>query len=110
MKATRPPYGRVWVWTVSALLLGIAVTGCSTGEAPRNVDALTLEALNDPGGTLRAEEVHLRLAALDTLDGERPNLGSLSDAVWIRVSGWQGAPRQARASSTTRPSIRSRPS
>ncbi|MEC8597203.1 MAG: 7TM diverse intracellular signaling domain-containing protein [Bacteroidota bacterium] len=96
MTVTRPPYGRVWVWTVSALLLGIAVTGCSTGEAPRNVDALILEALNDPGGTLRAEEVHLRLAALDTLDGERPNLGSLRDAVWIRVSGWQGAPRQAR--------------
>ena len=96
MKATRPPYGRVWVWTVSALLLGFAVTGCSTGEAPRNVDALTLEALHDPGGTLRAEEVHLRMAALDTLDGERPNLGSLPDAVWIRVSGWQGAPRQAR--------------
>ena len=96
MTGTRPPYGRVWVWTVSALLLGFAFTGCSTGESPRNVDALTLEALNDPDGSLRAEEVHLRLAALDTLDGERPNLGSLSDAVWIRVSGWQGAPRQAR--------------
>ena len=42
MTGTRPPYGRVWVWTVSALLLGFAFTGCFTGESPRNVDALTL--------------------------------------------------------------------
>lgn len=93
--ALRPPYGRVWVWTLSVLLGGLLLSGCSDG-GPRNVDALTLEVLHDPGGNLRAEEVHLRLAALDTLVGERPNLGSLSDAMWIRVSGWQGAPRQAR--------------
>ncbi len=93
--ALRPPYGRVWVWTLSVLLGGLLLSGCSD-VGPRNVDALTLEVLHDPGGNLRAEEVHLRLAALDTLVGERPNLGSLSDAMWIRVSGWQGAPRQAR--------------
>jgi len=78
------------------LVMGVALSGCSDAGGPRNVDALTLEALHDPEGTLRAEEVHLRLAALDTLEGERPNLGSVSDAVWIRVSGWQGASRQAR--------------
>ena len=95
MTVSRPPYGRVWAWTLAVLLAGSGLCGC-TGDGPRNVDALRLEVLHDPDGSLRAEEVHLRLAALDTLEGERPNLGSLADALWIRVSGWQGAPRQAR--------------
>lgn len=90
-----PPYGRVWVLTLSVFLGGLLLSGCSDA-GPRNVDELTLEVLHDPGGNLRAGEVYLRHAALDTLQGERPNLGSLTDAVWIRVSGWQGAPRQAR--------------
>ena len=95
MTSSRPPYGRVWTWTLAVLLAGSMLCGCA-GDGPKNVDALHLEVLHDPDGTLRAEEVHLRLAALDTLDGERPNLGSLSDALWVRVNGWQGAPRQAR--------------
>lgn len=45
---------------------------------------------------LRPEQVHLQRASLKGLDGERPNLGSSSSAWWIRVSGWQGAPRNAR--------------
>ena len=90
-----PPYGRVWALTLSFFLGGFLLSGCSDA-GPRNVDALTLEVLHDPEGNLRAEEVYLRHAALDTVQGERPNLGSLTDAIWIRVSGWQGAPRQAR--------------
>lgn len=91
-----PPYGRVhlrrWVWALLALPL---LTGCGNtgGQA---VDALTLEAFEDPTSMVRPEQVHLKVASLERLKGERPNLGSSESAHWIRVSGWQGAPRNVR--------------
>jgi signal transduction histidine kinase len=69
--------------------------GCGGGESV-TVDALRLEAFEDATRMLRPEQVHLQRASLKGLDGERPNLGSSSSAWWIRVSGWQGAPRNAR--------------
>lgn len=78
---------------MAAMALGLG--GCAMDvEGP--VDALRLELLDDPQANLRADEVHLHRAALVPLDSERPNLGMTSGAVWLRVTGWQGAPRQAR--------------
>ena len=45
---------------------------------------------------VRPEQVHLKSASLVRLDGDRPNLGSSESAHWVCVSGWQGAPRNAR--------------
>ena len=55
-----------------------------------------LESFRDPTGMVRPEQVHLKATSVERLDGDRPNLGSTGDAVWIRVSGWQGAPRNVR--------------
>ncbi len=55
-----------------------------------------LESFRDPTGMVRPEQVHLKATTVARLDGDRPNLGSTGDAVWIRVSGWQGAPRNVR--------------
>ena len=49
-----------------------------------------------PTGTLRPEQVHLKQGSVQRLEGARPNLGSSSSAFWVQVSGWQGAPRNAR--------------
>ena len=58
MTVTRPPYGRVWVWTVSALLLGIAVrellgcglsgSGVSVTVSPAKYDHVTALASPSP--------------------------------------------------------------
>lgn len=96
MTAFRPPYGRVRMPGM-VLLLGLALllTGC--GEQGRTaVDALVLESVVDESGLLRPEQVHLKSGGLTRLDGDRPNLGSSESAVWVRVNGWQGAPRNAR--------------
>ena len=50
MTVSRPPYGRVWVWTLAVLLAGSGLCGC-TDDGPRNVDALRLEVLHDPDGS-----------------------------------------------------------
>lgn len=90
-----PPYGRV-LRSALGLLLGCSIlTGCGL-DSGRTVDALTLDLLQDPTGMLRPEQVHLKVGTLQRLEDERPNLGSSEDAFWIRVTGWQGAPRNAR--------------
>ena len=90
-----PPYGRV-LRSALGLLLGCSIlTGCGL-DSGRTVDALTLDLLTDPTGMMRPEQVHLKAGTLQRLEDERPNLGSSEDAFWIRVSGWQGAPRNAR--------------
>lgn len=76
------------------LMLPLLV-GCSSGET-LTIDALKLEALEDETSLLRPEQVHLQKSNLVLLEGDRPNLGSSSSAWWIRVSGWQGAPRNVR--------------
>jgi len=95
----RPPYGRVpflrWVLPLGLLPILLALTGC-TGDGGQAIDALTLDAFDDPTGMVRPEQVHLKSASLVRLDGDRPNLGSSESAHWVRVSGWQGAPRNAR--------------
>lgn len=94
---SRPPYGRVrtWRWALLGLLLPLLV-GCGSDERSVPVDALGLDVFEDATGLVRPEQVHLKTASLERLEGERPNLGSSHAAFWIRVSGWQGAPRNAR--------------
>ena len=92
----RARYRRVWGMALLSIALVQLFTGCSGSILEKKVDSLRLEAFVDPSGLLKPEEVHLRLNLLETLEGERPNMGSTLDAVWVRVSGWQGAPRQAR--------------
>ena len=92
----RARYRRVWGMALLSVVLVQLFTGCSGSILEKKVDSLRLEAFMDPSGLLKPEEVHLRLNLLETLEGERPNMGSTLDAVWVRVSGWQGAPRQAR--------------
>lgn len=96
MSPARPPYGRGWAKLLAGVWAVLALAGCGVMTQERNVDALQLDVLRDPGGLLKPEEVHMRRAALVPLDGERPNLGLTTDAVWLRVSGWQGAPQYAR--------------
>ena len=92
----RPPYGRVRMWLRALLFLLLPImVGCGSGPS-RTVDALILESFRDPTGMVRPEQVHLKATSVERLDGDRPNLGSTGDAVWIRVSGWQGAPRNVR--------------
>lgn len=92
----RPPYGRVRKWRPALFfVLAPLLLGC--GQGPSTVvDALILESFRDPSGMLRPEQVHLKANAAERLVGDRPNLGSTADAVWVRVSGWQGAPRNVR--------------
>ena len=91
-----PPYGRVKVPLWAFLLMAVAaLSGCGSGSGTA-VDALVLEAVEDPSGTLRPEQVHLKQGGVERLEGARPNLGSTDAAYWVRVSGWQGAPRNAR--------------
>ena len=95
MRAIRPPYG----WVCGQFLLWAAMAlfaaGCSDGSV-RTIDALRLDVLEDPEGRMRAEDLVLHRDELVLQDTERPNLGSSGGAFWIRVQGWQGAPRQAR--------------
>lgn len=91
----RPPYGRVFARLLFLLAVCIGWTGCME-EPVRTVDGLRLEVLEDPTGSLRAEAVHSRTPDLLPTETERPNLGSTESAFWVRVDGWQGAPRQAR--------------
>lgn len=92
----RPGYGRVRTWHQMLFLFVLPLcVGCGTwSETP--VDALTLDAFEDASGLVRPEQVHLQDANLARLEGDRPNLGSSSSAWWVRVSGWQGAPRNVR--------------
>ncbi len=91
-----PPYGRVKVPLLAFLFMAVAsLVGCGSGPDAA-VDALVLEYLVDPTGTLRPEQVHLKQGSVQRLEGARPNLGSSSSAFWVQVSGWQGAPRNAR--------------
>ena len=92
----RPRYGRVWGIALLSVAFICLLTGCDTSSSEKQVDSLQLDAFSDPSGLLKAEDVHLRLDLLERLEGERPNLGLSSEALWVRVSGWQGAPRQAR--------------
>lgn len=91
-----PPYGRVnlplWVCFLGCVAF---FSGC-TPHSERTVDALLLESFTDPTGFLRPEQVHFKERQLERLTGDRPNLGSSDAAFWIRVTGWQGAPRNAR--------------
>ena len=91
----RPPYGRVFARLLFLLAVCIGWTGCME-EPVRTVDGLRVEVLEDPTGSLRAEAVHSRTLDLLPTETERPNLGSTESAFWVRVDGWQGAPRQAR--------------
>lgn len=91
-----PAYGRVKVPLLAFLLMAMAsFAGCNSGS-DTTVDALVLESLEDPTGTLRPEQVHLKEGGVQRLESARPNLGSTAAAYWVRVSGWQGAPRNAR--------------
>ena len=92
----RPIYGRMRGWVWIALAFTWSLQGCSEGSTERKVDALELVALEDVDGTLRPDEVHLRAQLLQPLEGEQPNLGMRNSAYWVKVSGWQGAPRNAR--------------
>lgn len=91
-----PPYGRVnlplWVYFLGCVVL---FSGC-VPSSEQTVDALLLESFADPTGFVRPEQVHFKERQLERLAGDRPNLGSSDAAFWIRVSGWQGAPRNAR--------------
>ena len=91
----RPPYGRVFARLLFLLAVCIGWTGCME-EPVRTVDGLRLEVLEDPTGSLRAKAVHNRTPDFLPTETERPNLGSTESAFWVRVDGWQGAPRQAR--------------
>lgn len=91
-----PPYGRgLMLHRVLFLFLLPLLAGCGeTGVVP--VDALRLEAFEDAASVVRPEQVHLQLAQLEPLESDHPNLGSSNSTWWVRVSGWQGAPRNAR--------------
>lgn len=95
MSPGRPPYGRVRGQILLWITFAAGLVGCMD-PAVRTVDALQLDVLRDPGGQWAAEDVVFHLDKLESLDTERPNLGSTHDAFWVRVTGWQGAPRQAR--------------
>ncbi len=95
MSLGRPPYGRVRGQILLWITFAAGLVGCMD-PAVRTVDALQLDVLRDPGGQWAAEDVAFHLDELESLDTERPNLGSTHDAFWVRVNGWQGAPRQAR--------------
>lgn len=82
------------VWALLPCLVLVA-SGCGDQGRP-TVDALVLESFVDPTGLVRPEQVHLKSTGLQPLKGDRPNLGSMDAALWVRVNGWQGAPRNAR--------------
>jgi len=90
-----PPYGRVWGQVLLWVSLAVGLAGCVDGSV-ETVDALQLDVLRDPQGVWSAEDIAFHLDELERLDSDRPNLGSTSDVLWVRVKGWQGAPRQAR--------------
>lgn len=91
-----PPYGRVKVPLLAFLAVAVSLLGGCRPASDAAVDALVLEYLEDPTGTLRPEQVHLKQGGIQRLADAHPNLGSSPAAFWVNVSGWQGAPRNAR--------------